>query len=228
MSCVIKKVTTVSSPVAGPVWVVETKNTTSGIEFVELKRGDKSLQAWLTGKKEYNTKVSEVINDLITIQTDVSMAALGCYGNMPHNRASRAAYKALMQQSTTKVVAVTLPGFTCGSIDVPNIETEMPLDVEPTCGCLVLDAKIMDWVWLKCKSMDVPKTRKASQPPMQDKRAYFHKGKGKYVAYISPRDCHDGKKYKVIPNDAQSLGVDDMSSANGDGGGKWLLLSYKF
>ena len=154
-----------------------------GSTFIDLHRSDKETQRWLTGFKAWSAKVSLLIACLVDYQTSSSAISLGAHNwhNLPTNRRKRemiALKKLAACSSKDALVVVTLPSFVCFGAVVEAVETRMPLRLNSPHAAVELKAGVLNWIALKCETMDTPATRKAQRPPLHGK--YWHKQKQAY------------------------------------------------
>ena len=167
---------------------------------MNLQKSDRVLQRWTTHSKEYNTKVSVVMNELMTLQSEASMRALGHEPKPDDSKRAKIfkALQALTKTSTTKVVEVTLPEFTVEGVHVGAMQVRLPLKVRPANAMVPLDAEAFRWLFQRCQAKQKPEPRKAVKPPLPcvaESRgtAYWHKSHGKYVSKARPEDLKNGE-----------------------------------
>ena len=197
----ITKQVVVSSPAAKSLpWVMVGTSLLNGIEFVELKKGDKGFTQWITGKKAFDTKVSKLIDEVIEIQHTASLTSMSG-GDHTQSKSKfihakqMTAFKQLAERSSVSTVQVLLPAFDYEGKYVPEVETVMPLQFQPKIPKVPIKEDVLKWLFLRYKYIDAPEPRHADHAPLE-KDTYWHKQKNKFVATLREGDAE--KKYKVL------------------------------
>jgi hypothetical protein len=171
MSMNISTVTYISHPRGKSPLIVDDVKTICGREFIELSRGHKGLQLWLTGSKCYSTKVSTLIGEMTKLQVDASKLALGQAGDAPlqdcktksKERSENKALKQLANRSNIETVDVLLPAFEHDDVRVLALHTQMPFSL--VCGhcasaLVPLQCDVLKWLFLRCEYLERPEKRK--------------------------------------------------------------------
>jgi len=168
---IVEKTIVTSLTPTGYEWTINTIKMVHGKKLVELKKGDKAMTRWVTGKSNYSAQVSSIIQEIMDLQISASRALLGMHDGVEgisayKKLAQTKALSQLMAQSSTELIEVELPSFTsCDGALVGMVRTHMPLDVRPQIAWVGLTPEVLWWFALKYLSTRAPEKRQAEHPP---------------------------------------------------------------
>ena len=137
-----------------------------GQDYVKLVKGDKQMQEWLVNLRTYNTQCSNIVQVLQDLQRDASKTELGqdvepdvVQKSKYRNKLDSKALKALSEGQSISTVKVTLPGFEWKGVSVGPVSTTMPLNLDPSFGCVRPTPQALHWVFMKCQALGKPPKR---------------------------------------------------------------------
>ena len=171
---------TITSPVATrPDWSAPICKV-GGHEFVEMAKGDRSMQAWVVGDRKYSTKASNLIVELCDLQKHASAKELSGDDVDQMNKGKLSSYrkgqqkqalKQLSEGKSSSVVDVILPSFTSKAGEViAAVNTVMPLNVAPTKAMVKVTADVLLWTVIRADTIEAKPNVSGKGAPKGTKR----------------------------------------------------------
>ena len=221
----IKKSATISSPLPeGVAWAGAKLVTMSGVEMIEVQKGDTELSLWAIGARAYSTRVSAAIDDVMAHQVQSSKDFLGFEEPAVQKTSykkwqERKALRKLVEVAGDTLVEVCLPSFV-GEEDerVPAVTTKMPCSTKPSKVYMEAKEDVLLWFYKKINATPTPCKRKAEKPPIKngDASVYWHQFKNCYVEFGN--DDEGKKSYTKFVQSGETLYEIDSSDENSDVG----------
>ena len=220
----IKKSITISSPLPeGFAWTGAKLVTMSGVEMIEVQKGDKEVSLWAIGARAYSTRVSAAIDDVMAHQVQSSKDFLGFEEPVVQKTSykknqERKALRKLVEVAGDTLVEVCLPSFV-GEEDerVPAVTTRMPCSTKPSKVYMEAKEDVLFWFYKKINATPNPCKRKAEKPPIKngDASVYWHQTKNCYVEFAL--DNEGKKSYNKFVQSGEALDtIDDSDESQPD------------
>ena len=225
----IKKSITISSPLPeGFAWTGAKLVTMSGVEMIEVQKGDREVSLWAIGARAYSTRVSAAIDDVMAHQVQSSKDFLGFEEPVVQKTSykknqERKALRKLVEVAGDTLVEVCLPSFV-GEEDerVPAVTTRMPCSTKPSKVYMEAKEDVLLWFYKKINATPNPCKRKAEKPPIKngDASVYWHQTKNCYVEFAL--DNEGKKSYTKFVQSGETLyTIDDSDESQSDTSDVW-------
>ena len=173
------------------------------MQFARVERYDILFRKFVTGCARPGFAFTEFVDSMIALRIRASESQLGINSSTSQRkktdwviRKEKAIIKRHNVANLNKCVAVVLPSFTLGGIEISEVVTQMPFDALGKSELHIeLTPSVVDWIlskWLSLRDNDTAETpkpkRKAVHPPVDG--VYWHRA---HRAYVGRSGKNDGK-----------------------------------